>query len=88
LKKNRADILIEIGQLEKLLEGKNQSLAPLREKTEQLRQQQQESVKRQSAERQKFDQASATLIATDRRFQQSAAELKTLEQSIGDVGGQ
>jgi chromosome segregation ATPase len=88
LKKNRADILIEIGQLEKLLEGKNQSLAPLREKTEQLRQQQQESVKRQSAERQKFDQASATLIATDRRFQQSAAELKTLEQSIGDIRGQ
>jgi chromosome segregation ATPase len=85
LKKNTADILVEVGQLEKLLQNKNQSLTPLRKKTVQLRLQQQESIEQQSAERQNLDQASAKLIATDQRFQKLATELETRRQSGDDL---
>ena len=80
LQRNEADMKIEIGQLEKLLDVKNQSIAPLKQKTAQLRQQKQTSLDQQSAQRQRADDTSAMLVAIEQRYQAASRELRALTE--------
>lgn len=83
LERNDADMQLEIRQLEKRLEAKNQSIAPLKQRTEQLQQQRQAALQRQHQQQQSVDDTSAKLIATEERYQSAARDLRVLNEEPG-----
>ena len=83
LQRNDADMQLEIRQLEKLLEAKNQSIAPLKQRTEQLQQQKLAALERQGQHQQKVNDTSDKLVATEARYQSAARTFRVLNEQTG-----
>ena len=81
LKRNDTDMKLEISQLEKLLEVKNQALVPLKQKTAQLKQQKQDALNKQNAQRQQANNTSARLVSVEQRYQAVSSELRSLTET-------
>ena len=69
LKRSESDMQTEIRQLEKLIENKNQALAPLKEKTAELQQMKAVALNQQQSQLQRTNNVAGQLIVVEQRFQ-------------------